>query len=244
MPTETDSKDGMQELILAASDVELLEVIGNKTDPAWSDAAFIEFANRHRDYMLSACSRTAEALNGDAWVADMVEDTFAEVYDQAGEFRVPKDATGNVDLQRRYVRGWMGKIAEFKLRSYLRGHDRESTEGEDGWEIVEKEHPIQSAGVEPEAADEKNDGGGDLSLVHEALEQLNEREQLVIRTTFQFYRIGEKFQRLPNKDADALAKQLNTTPENVRKIRQRAMEKIRDYIAQKDTSQCRKARTI
>jgi RNA polymerase sigma factor (sigma-70 family) len=234
----------MQELIHAASDVELLEVIGNKTDPAWSDAAFIEFANRHRDYMLSACSRTAEALNGDAWVADMLEDTFTEVYDQACKFSVPKDAARNVDLQRRYVRGWMGKIAEFKLRGYLRGHDRESTQGEDGWEMVEQKHPIQSAEVEPQASEDKSDGLSDLSLVHEALEQLNEREQLVIRTTFQFYRIGEKFQRLPNKDADALAKQLNTTPENVRKIRQRAMENIRAYIAQKHTSQCRKAMII
>jgi RNA polymerase sigma factor (sigma-70 family) len=242
MPNQVDSKDEMQELIRTASDVELLGVIGNKTDPVWSDSAFVEFANRHRDYMLSACSRTAEALNGDAWVVDMVEDAFAEVYEQAGKFQVPKDAVGKVELQRRYVRGWMGKIAEYKLRGYLRGHDRESTEGDTGWEIVEKEHPIQNAELEPDSSDSKNDG--DLSLVNEALEQLNEREQLVIRTTFQFYRIGEKFQRLPNKDADALAKQLNTTPENVRKIRQRAMEQIRQYIAQKDTSQCRTARTI
>ena len=193
--------------------------------------------------MLFACSRTAEALNGDAWVADMVEDTFAEVYDKANQFRVPKDATGNVDLQRKYVRGWMGKIAEFKLRGYLRGHDRESTEGAAGWEILEKEHPIQNAEVESENSGDKNDVDGDLKLVHDALEQLNERQQLVIRTTYQFYRIGEKFQRLPNKDAHALAKQLNTTPENVRKIRQRAMEKIREYITQKDTPQCRTVRT-
>jgi DNA-directed RNA polymerase specialized sigma24 family protein len=186
MPSEADLKDGMQELIRAASDVELLEVIGNKTDSAWSDAAFVEFANRHREYMLSACSRTAEALNGDAWVADMVEDTFAEVYDQAGRFRVPKDATGNVDLQRKYVRGWMGKISECKLRGYLRGHNRESTEGPERWEKLENEHPILDAEVESEAPDGKGEGdGGDLKLMHEALNRLSEREQLVIRTTYQ-----------------------------------------------------------
>ena len=66
--------------------------------------------------------------------------------------------------------------------------------------------------------------------VREAICSLTEREQLVIRTTFQWYRPEKAHQRLPNDVAGELAETLGTTPENLRQIRRRAMRKIADFV--------------
>lgn len=231
--------ENLRELIRSASDLELLGFIAKKGD-CWSDEAFVEFVTRHRDYMFSVCSRTAEALKGEAWISDILEDTFAFVYERADGFKVRPGAVNDVDRQRREIRSWMGRIANFKLRRYLRGHHDEATKDSLEWEVLENER--SSDQVAP--ADENRPANPLLDMVGEAIEMLNEREQLVIRTTFQFHRIGKLFQRMPNKDADDLAKQMNTTPENVRKIRQRAMEKIRAYIAENEMAHCQNVRRI
>ena len=62
--------------------------------------------------------------------------------------------------------------------------------------------------------------------VREALMALSERERLVLRVTLQWYRPGEEHQRLPNDVAADLARTLQTTPENLRQIRRRAMRKV------------------
>jgi RNA polymerase sigma factor (sigma-70 family) len=72
-------------------------------------------------------------------------------------------------------------------------------------------------------------------LLDEAIDSLSEKEQRVLRTTFQYYQPGKQHQRLPNDVAEDLAKELGTTSDNVRQIRHRALEKIKEYIKSKTT---------
>jgi len=53
----------------------------------------------------------------------------------------------------------------------------------------------------------------------------------VIRVSEANYVQGAKQQRLPNEVSKNLAAQLGTTTENVRKIRQRAKEKLVEFVA-------------
>jgi RNA polymerase sigma factor (sigma-70 family) len=124
------------------------------------------------------------------------------------------------------VRGWFGKIAANILRNLLKNHATEHAQDEEAWERI-----LET--VEGSKSNDEHDTpelNTKRKLIAEALETLTEREQLVLRTTYQYYRIGEKFQRLPNKISHELAEQLATTPENLRKIRERALKNIRDYV--------------
>src|SRR5947208_1372874 len=58
-------------------------------------------------------------------------------------------------------------------------------------------------------------------------------EQEVLRVTYQYHVAGRDAQRLPNDVAEDLSRRLNTTSENLRKIRQRATDKLRAALAQR-----------
>ena len=58
--------------------------------------------------------------------------------------------------------------------------------------------------------------GERIALVRRAIAALGEKEQLVIRVTFQWYRPEAPHQRLSNEIAAELAATLQTTPENLR----------------------------
>jgi hypothetical protein len=53
---------------------------------------------------------------------------------------------------------------------------------------------------------------------------------MVLRVTFQWYEPGREHQRLPNDVAADLADTLQTTPENLRQIRRRALRKIKAHL--------------
>lgn len=193
-------------------------------DEVWADAAFCEFYSRHSSYMYVVCCDVAEGLHGEAWIQDVFEQTFERAYEIAGSFKLSKPVPQ--DQETRLVRGWLGKIANFQLRALLRNHESEQTYGEEKWEEIDC-----TTGGEP-ADEDAPCVPHERKLIDEALETLTERAQLVIRTTFQYHRIGKKHQRLPNKVAQDLAEKLGTTPENLRKIRERALENIKDYVAE------------
>jgi DNA-directed RNA polymerase sigma subunit (sigma70/sigma32) len=74
-----------------------------------------------------------------------------------------------------------------------------------------------------------------IKAVQRALDQLSEKEQVVIRLSFQWYRPGLDHQRMPNDVVKDLAGSLQTTPENLRQIRRRALRKIRAFLEQEGT---------
>jgi RNA polymerase sigma factor (sigma-70 family) len=170
-------------------------------------------------------------LHGEAWHQDNWQDTFARAYEKAGTFSLPAGVTPEQEQATRLVRGWLGQIANNLLRGLLRNHEYEYSQDEDGWERILNTvgDPSGNAECDPPGAQEER------KLIDAALETLSEREQLVLRRTFQYYRIGKEFQRLPNKVVQELADQLATTPENLRSIRKRALAKVKDYVNQRHT---------
>jgi DNA-directed RNA polymerase sigma subunit (sigma70/sigma32) len=61
-------------------------------------------------------------------------------------------------------------------------------------------------------------------------EELDEREQDVIRTTFTSYDPGRANQKLSSEVLQALAARWETTPGNIRQIRKRALAKLRKAL--------------
>ena len=204
------------------SDADLLvymTMAGHSPDVA--RAAWEAFYCRHRDYLFAVCLRAyGPVLGGEAGACDLVADTFKRVYENASKF----DTDGIADQERlRWrVRGWLGRIAQRLAQTALRGRSKLPTRllDQDQWQEV----PGPAAAVAGESAR--------IDLVRQAIGALSDKEQTVIRVTFQWYEPGREHQRLPNDVAADLAATLKTTPENLRQIRRRALRKIEEYLRQ------------
>ncbi len=105
----------------------------------------------------------------------------------------------------------------------LRGHHDEITVNEQTWATMDVEQRSETTEEDVEVSPRQK-------AFREAFDVLSEREQTVLRVTAQFYRLGAKAQRLPNKVANELATQLRVTSEGIRAIRSRAMRKLRAQL--------------
>jgi RNA polymerase sigma factor (sigma-70 family) len=188
-------------------------------DGAAARAAWGEFHRRHAEYLYAVCVRAYGALlGGEPGAADLVSETLLRAFEHASAFD-PGDIE-DPDRQRRRVRAWLGRIAERLAKTALRGRSHGPRQALDPREWEELPH----GGTNPEG------NGESIERVRAALAALTEKEQVVIRATFQWYRPGEPHQRLPNDVAADLAATLRTTPENLRQIRRRALKKVRAWL--------------
>jgi RNA polymerase sigma factor (sigma-70 family) len=217
-----DGKTGSPEGFAKETDVDLMGYMSMcKEDPLAAREAWAEFYRRHVGYLYGVCRRAYEhILTGDTGIGDIVEETFHRAFRKAELF----DANGIDDPVRirHRTRAWLGRIAQRLVLDMLRGAQRlpTSTFETEAWENI-PEQPVLSS-------------RDDILIrqVRDALDQLSEKEQIVIRVTFEWYQPGNKHQRLPNGVVADLAETLETTPENLRQIRRRALNKIRTYLEQ------------
>ena len=182
-------------------------------------AAWEAFYRRHAQYLHAVCLRAyGPLLGGDAGAADLVADTFQRAYQRAVSF----DASGIDDPERLRLRtrAWLGRIAQRLAQTALRSRGRMPTRflDQDAWQQVAR-RPAPATG-----------DSETIRRVREAIESLNEKEQTVIRVTFQWYSPDREHQRLPNDVTADLAATLRTTPENLRQIRRRALRKIETHL--------------
>jgi len=202
------------------SDADLLGLMASAEQrPACARAAWGVFYGRHAEYLYRVSLRAyADLVGGEAGVVDLVAEAFRTAFENARKF----DPGGITDPRRLGLRtrAWLGWIVRRMVQDFLRGRARlPAWNLEPGyWQQV----PEPSRGDSTPSASE--------AAAREAIERLSEREQLVLRTTFQWYRPEKTHQRLPNDVAGDLARTLGTTPENLRQIRRRAMKKVAEHV--------------
>jgi RNA polymerase sigma factor (sigma-70 family) len=208
------------------TDVDLMGYMSmSDEDPSTAREAWAEFYKRHVDYLYGVCHRAYEhTLGGGAGVGDIVAETFHRAFQKAELF----DANGIDDPVRirRRTRAWLGRIAQRLVLETLRGAQRLPT---CQFEIETWENIPEQPSLPPR--DDKL-----IKQVRDALGQLSEKEQLVIRVTFEWHQPGRIHQRLPNDVTTDLAETLETTPENLRQIRRRALNKIRAILEQPENA--------
>lgn len=204
------------------SDKDLLCLMGWADDyPAEARAAFEEFYRRHAEVVYAACVRAyGHDLTREYSVTDLVVDTFARAREKGGTY----DTGGLTDaaaLERR-TEGWLIRIAHsIAVDVYRNLSPAEKQLSDEAWEWV----------AEWVADTPKPTDSPEVQLVREALWQvLDDREREVLLVTFHWYRPDRENQRLPNKIAAEVAARLGITTENLRKIRAKALAKVKAYV--------------
>jgi RNA polymerase sigma factor (sigma-70 family) len=199
------------------TDAELLErVAAREGHPRAARDAEAALYARHVRYLYGALAARQSRLLAIAGLSaeDLVQETFHRAFERAHTFTTE----GVIDPEhlRRRTRAWLGRIAQNLLADRLeRVREVSSTP------YVER--------VSCEAIDEPPPSSPELRLVRDALAELSDREQDVLRVTALYLRAGDH-QRLPNAVAAELADRWATTSENVRAIRSRAMKKLRQLL--------------
>ncbi len=188
-------------------------------DPLLARAAWGAFYQRHIKYMYTVCLKTCgPLLGGEQGAADLAAETFKRAFEFAHTFE-PRETTDPIRI-RRQIRAWLGRISWRLAQNLFQGKSEpplQKWDPEKFSTLEAKDHSERSSSKMTERA-------------RVALESLSEKEQIIIRTTLQWYKPGEPHQRLPNAVASDLAGRLKTTPENLRQIRSRAMKKLRSLL--------------
>ncbi len=207
----------------ADSDADLLERVARKdADPVAARAAQAALYQRHVRYLYGVLLRRRKDLMPLAGLSaeDLVQETFHRAFERAHTFQRAEGIDADRDRMR--TRAWLGRIAQNLLVDHLQaGREISATPYLERvtCEAIDDDAPPSSQSPK-------------RRLMSEALEQLSERERDVLRVSALHFRAGDH-QRLPNAVSAELASRWETTGENIRAIRVRAMKKLRAYLTAK-----------
>ena len=209
---------------LDPSDAELLaRVAARDLDPGTRSRAQAELYARHVRYLYGVLRREQGKLLRLVGVSaeDLVQETFHRAFERAETFRA--DDLVEPERLRLRARAWLGRIAQNLLADHLRKVREVSASP-----YLER---LSCDGIDAEAPPSP-----ELELVLDAMQQLSDREQDVLRVTALYQRAGDH-QRLPNAVSAELAARWGTTNENIRAIRSRAMKKLRELVERQSAQQ-------
>jgi RNA polymerase sigma factor (sigma-70 family) len=198
-----------------ASDDVLLAHIRDKENAETARAAWGAFYSRHIEFLFAVCFRTYGKTLGQDGAENLVEDTFLRVYTTGAATYRGTDLL-DPDAQRLQVRGWLTSIAHNIACDTLRG--RRSAIG------IQLQHEAWQDQCDDLDLPVSNTTKRICELMGSIL---GEREQDVLRTTFHWHDPTKEHQKLPAPVLADLASRWKTTPENVRQIRSRALNKLK-----------------
>ena len=204
------------------TDFELIQRMADqRSDFAAAREAWEQFYLRHYRVLMYINMSDHGYLLGQDDINDVVHDTFLKAFNRAGSFDYQESCPA--DVQERKCRAWLAAIAENIVRDRFRGQLEISIVDET--EIEQSESPRQDATDEAEIPEPER-----LKLLKSGFAGLSEIEQTVLRATMSWWQADQQHQRMPNAAMQELSRQIDKSPENIRKIRSRAMDKLEKYV--------------
>ncbi|MCA9630964.1 MAG: sigma-70 family RNA polymerase sigma factor [Myxococcales bacterium] len=224
MPPELVTLDPRLRRLANASEAELLRAVA--AGGGEGQTAQAEFYSRHVHYLYAVLVKQQHRLRRVVGISaeDLVQDTFHRAFSRAHTFSA--NAIDDPEHLRRRTRAWLGRIAQNLLIDAVR-QSREISDSA-SLEQLEAQAPPSSR-PSPDSAR----ATGDLRPSERmtlAFQRLSEREQDVLRVSALYYRAGDDHQRLPNDVSQELARRWQTTNENIRAIRSRALKKLKSWV--------------
>jgi RNA polymerase sigma factor (sigma-70 family) len=212
-------------MVLPCDDMTDFELIQRMADQgsnfAGAREAWEQFYLRHHRVLMYISMSDHGYLLGQDDINDVVHDTFLKAFNRAGSFDHQESCPA--DVQERKCRAWLAAIAENIVRDRFRGQLEISIVDET--EIERTESPRQETTDETEIPEPER-----LKLLRSGFAGLSEIEQIVLRATMSWWQADQQHQRMPNAAMQELSRQIDKSPENIRKIRSRAMDKLEKYV--------------
>ncbi|MEZ4372396.1 MAG: sigma-70 family RNA polymerase sigma factor [Polyangiaceae bacterium] len=224
MPPELVALNPRLRSLANASESELLGAVASGGDT--KQAAQAEFYSRHVHYLFAVLVKQQHRLRRVVGISaeDLVQDTFHRAFSRAHTFS--SDGIDDPDHLRRRTRAWLGRIAQNLLIDAV----RQSNEIADSATLERLEdEPPPSSRPPPDSQRPVAELSASERMTR-AFERLSEREQDVLRVSALYYRAGDEHQRLPNDVSQELAKRWQTSNENIRAIRSRALKKLKAWV--------------
>lgn len=207
LPSRSIKKKQVSSEVKGKDDIELLEQICS-TD---SDEAYEEFVNRYYDDVLEQCKIKCKSRNIDLHVGKQIAH---EVFERVRKYKSFNKSKLNTKKPRNAIIGWLFRIL---IRLFYDYHNAQKKE----------EVPVNSyfddLAAEAGSIDVENLAyKRDLSLI--ILGKLNKKEKEVVLADLEYKR-GQKY--LPDDITESLANRLGVKKPTIRKIRERAINKIK-----------------
>ncbi len=211
-------------VISTASNEDLLRLMARKDEClSAANQAFAEFYYRHRQYLKARLCNVARGWLDENGVSDFVQDTFLRVYEKAHTFK-GKGLQDELEEQK-FVRAWLNTIATNLLRDWLRTRQGLRFETFDDENVVR-----EAEGKLWLARHARFHKSPETELIHRAFDTLSERERDVLRVYGQFASPDNQQLTIPDAELEKLARNLNTSKENIRQIKKRARDKIEKFV--------------
>lgn len=200
-------------------------------------AALTELYNRHYGYLKR---RFEESYGRQVAVADLLQDTFIRASKKAAKYEPAN--SDSTEEQKRRTQAWLGKIGKNLFLDQLKENER--FEPDEHIEATARRMPpgirdgieATARGLSPQLRDGR-EVSESVELVMDVLDELKWKERVVLRVTWCFYDPEKEHNRLPNDVSARLAEWVDVKPGSVRKIRQRAREKLETGVKERRREQ-------
>lgn len=211
------------ELVATEDDAGLLKLIAIERDRnrEWADAALMELYLRHLRGLYPVCHRICSMYLADESQAEnLLNRTFWRVFRRAEKFDpVRAGCAGDAERTSAAVRCWMVRQARWLAKDIAESTAVRRSDEDGGSEAVEQVG--REDGELPECSPE----------VFAAINRLPERERHIVLAFYFFTDADTHGPVPPNENIDVYcARRWGTTPANVRKIRSRALDMLREWL--------------
>jgi RNA polymerase sigma factor (sigma-70 family) len=142
----------------------------------------------------------------------IMTNTFLKVYEKPLKFSFPEGAKNDSSFK-----GWLLTIAHNEMCNLM-------SEFFDKNQVLEAE--TQEVAFSDDEISDETYTSANSKLLTDALNSLPERDREILLALYTFYELGKK---TPSKTLDGLCVMYGTTRVNIRKIKQRSEEKIKEY---------------
>lgn len=179
--------------------------------------AFEKIYKKYSRYLFSVVQSKLEDMNilDDTLLKSSVNNTFIKFYENPLKFEVPENAIND-----NCFKGWLSRVAKREVLNLLR--ENQSKE-RIGIETTMDIHCFQD--------DDFSDVEECLSMkiLKGALQGIKERDRGILMMLFMYFEEGKK---TPSDVLDVICNTFGTTRDNIRRIKSRSLEKIKQYIVE------------
>lgn len=191
-------------------------------DKEQAEKAYNEFHSRYSKYLygiiISAATKFKNTYDYEELAENVFQNTLLTIWEKADTFMKIEDVAP--EKKERRVKAWIGKIARNEMLQLLRDYKTASEKITYDTELINEINLVDEPIVENQPKFEKK-------LLDNALKTLKPRDKDILLAYYQYY---EKDKNMPSEALDNLCRMFDTTKDNLRQIKKRALDKVNSFI--------------